>query len=150
MSLAFGRPPMHEERIPASQKEAVARRANYCCEYCLSQVAYSPDPFSIDHIVPRASGGTNSLDNLAFACLGCNNQKFTTTTALDPVTGNTVSLYHPRQQAWHEHFRWDDDYRLLVGLTPTGRATVERLELNRSGVVNLRALLAAIDKHPPF
>lgn len=31
-----------------------------------------PDGPSIDHIVPRAEGGTNQLDNLALAHLRCN------------------------------------------------------------------------------
>jgi hypothetical protein len=140
---------MPDERISPQQKDLVAARANYCCEYCLSQVAYCPDPFSVDHIVPRAASGANDADNLAFACLGCNNRKFTSTTALDLVTGAVVSLYHPRQHIWREHFLWDDDFLRLIGLTPIGRATIDRLELNRIGVLNLRAALTAIGKHPP-
>lgn len=37
----------------------------------------------------------------------------------------------------------------IIGLQPIGRATVERLELNRRGVLNLRFALIQIDKHPP-
>lgn len=44
---------------------------------------------------------------------------------------------------------WSDDFTLIIGLTPTGRATIETLFLNREGVVNLRQLLYAIGKHPP-
>jgi 5-methylcytosine-specific restriction endonuclease McrA len=88
---------MPDERISVQQKELIAERARYRCEYCFSQVAYCPDPFSVDHITPRSMSGTNNLDNLAFACLGCNNRKFTSTTALDPVTGTSVPLYHPRR-----------------------------------------------------
>jgi hypothetical protein len=140
---------MPDERISVQQKELIAERARYRCEYCFSQVAYCPDPFSVDHITPRSMGGTNNLDNLAFACLGCNNRKFTSTTALDPVTGTSVPLYHPRRDIWHDHFLWDDHARLLIGLTPIGRATIERVELNRAGVVNLRGVLATLGKHPP-
>ena len=77
---------MPEAQITAQQKLRVAARAHFCCEYCLSQIAYSPDPFSVDHI---------------------------------------------------------------DALTPKGRATVARLQLNREGVVNLRRLLRRIGKHPP-
>ena len=140
---------MSEARLTPAQKQAVAERANYCCEYCLSQLNYSPDPFSVDHIIPRTLGGSNHLDNLAYACLGCNSRKFTSTTATDPVTGQIVALFHPRQQAWNEHFTWNEDLSQIIGLTPTGRATLERLQLNREGVVNLRHLLIKIDKHPP-
>jgi hypothetical protein len=43
------------------------------------------------------------------------------------------------------------DMRADVGVreTPTGRATIETLFLNREGVVNLRQLLYPIGKHPP-
>jgi hypothetical protein len=140
---------MSEVRLTPDQKQAVAERASYCCEYCLSQLSYSPDPFSVDHIIPRTSGGSNHLDNLAYACLGCNSRKFTSTTAIDPVTGQIVALYHPRQQQWNEHFTWNEDLSRIIALTPTGRATLERLQLNREGVVNLRQLLIKIDKHPP-
>lgn len=43
---------------------------------------------------------------------------------------------------------WSDDETLIIGLTPIGRATIVKLELNREGVVNLRELLHAIGKHP--
>ncbi|MEG4968235.1 hypothetical protein QUB11_16585 [Microcoleus sp. B6-A1] len=37
----------------------------------------------------------------------------------------------------------------MLGLTPTGRATIDRLQLNREGVVNLRGVLHSIALHPP-
>lgn len=140
---------MSNVRITAEQKQFVAERARHCCEYCISQVSYSPDPFSVDHIVSRALGGTDDPDNLAYACLGCNNRKFTAATASDPVTGERVALYHPRQHKWDEHFTWSRDFARLIGLTPIGRATIIKLQLNREGVVNLRQLLRLVDKHPP-
>jgi hypothetical protein len=36
----------------------------------------------------------------------------------------------------------------MIGITATGRATVEALKLNRHGVVNLRKLLIMADSHP--
>lgn len=131
------------------QKQAVAERAKGCCEYCQCQALFSPDSFSIEHIVPRSRAGTSQLSNLALACQGCNNRKYTSVEAVDPVTGETVPLYHPRSQRWIDHFAWSPDYASILGLTPTGRATVEKLQLNRSGVVNLRRALHAVDKHPP-
>jgi len=44
---------------------------------------------------------------------------------------------------------WNEDFTLIIGLTPTGRATVETLQLNREGLVNLRRLLYAMGEHPP-
>lgn len=42
-----------------------------------------------------------------------------------------------------------EKYTLVIGRTPTGRATVEKLQLNREGVVNLRRLLVTMGQHPP-
>ncbi len=105
--------------------------------------------FSVEHIVPRARGGTNTLDNLALACQGCNNHKYLKTEDRDPITGMVVPLFHPRQQRWNDHFVWSEDYTLIIGITPIGRATVEALRLNRPGLVNLRRVLYAMGEHPP-
>jgi hypothetical protein len=58
-------------------------------------------------------------------------------------------LYHPREQFWNEHFAWNEDCTLVLGLTPTGRVTVEKLQLNRPGLVNLRRILFTLNEHPP-
>jgi HNH endonuclease len=126
----------------------IAERAKFCCEYCLSQEKYSPDYFSVEHIIPRAKKGSNALENLAFSCLTCNGHKYTHTEAIDPVSGILTPLYNPRIDIWEQHFCWSDDFSMLTGITPIGRATIERLRLNRESVVNIRVILAAIGKHP--
>lgn len=136
-------------RIPARVRQSVAKRARECCEYCQSQLFFSSDPFVIEHIHPISRGGTDELDNLAFACPGCNSFKYNKTTAEDPATGEIVPLFNPRQSRWNEHFAWSEDFTLIVGLTPTGRATVEALQLNREGVANFRKVLFAMGEHPP-
>jgi len=62
---------------------------------------------------------------------------------MDPATGELVPLYNPRTDEWSVHFGWNEDRTLIIGITATGRATVERLSLNRLGIVNLRRLLMA-------
>ncbi|MEP0918084.1 HNH endonuclease [Leptolyngbya sp. DQ-M1] len=140
---------MPESRLTSEQRKQIQQRARYCCEYCLSQAKFSPDPFSIEHIIPHSKDGTSELDNLAVACQGCNNFKYNHTEAIDPITGELAPLYHPRQHNWQDHFTWSDNADQILGLTPTGRATVERLQLNREGVVNLRQVLRSINQHPP-
>ncbi len=125
------------------------RRAGECCEYCRSQARFSPDPFSVEHILPSSAGGGDESVNLALSCQGCNNRKYVSVDAVDPVSGETVPLYHPRQERWHDHFAWNEDTSLVMGLTPTGRATIAKLQLNREGVVNLRWALHKIGRHPP-
>jgi len=138
------------EWIRPVHKRLVAERAAFACEYGLSQLRYSPDPFSVDHIIPLAQYGSNELENLALACQGCNGFKFTATEAVDPISGHIAFLYNPRIHRWVDHFVWDADYSLILGVTPIGRATVAKLQLNRSGVVNLRQVLGPLGKHPPF
>jgi hypothetical protein len=137
------------ERITRKQKQIVGERAGGCCEYCLSQARFSPQPFSVEHITPRAASGASTFDNLALSCQGCNNLKYTKVEGRDPSTKNMVALYHPRQHTWEEHFNWNEDYSLLVGISPTGRASVELLQLNRDSVVNLRRVLFIMGEHPP-
>jgi hypothetical protein len=140
---------MPEQRISAELRQQVTERADGNCEYCRSQARYATQPFSVEHIIPRAKGGPTTLENLALACQGCNNHKYDKVAALDPVSGEIVPLYHPRRDHWDTHFAWSDDFTLIIGLTPTGRATVATLLLNREGVLNLRRLLYAIGEHPP-
>jgi HNH endonuclease len=135
--------------ITIQQKSFITQRAQGCCEYCWSQLKYSPDPFSIEHIIPLSKGGTYDLDNLALACQGCNNRKYNHTEAYDPIDGKLVPLYHPRQQSRSNHFGWSDDFAEMIGISPTGRATIVRLQLNPDGVVNLRRVLKINNLHPP-
>ena len=140
---------MSDRKPTARQKRLVYDRAEGVCEYCLSPANYSSDYFVIEHIHPRVLGGTNQLNNLALSCQGCNSHKFTHITAIDPLTGVVAPLFHPRQDTWREHFAWSADDTQIIGQTPTGRATVESLRLNRTGVINQRALLRLAKRHPP-
>jgi hypothetical protein len=140
---------MGEPRITAQQRREVEERARGRCEYCRSQVRFAMASFVVDHIVPRSSGGATHIDNFAFACSSCNAHKYNKTSTLDPVTGKVVALYHPRRDRFQDHFTWSDDFTLIVGLTPAGRATVAALHMNHDGVVNLRRLLHDAGSHPP-
>lgn len=135
--------------IPQDRRRFVLNRAGGCCEYCWSQGKYSADSFSVEHVTPRSSGGTDCELNLALACQGCNNRKFVSVAAADPLTGSIVPLDNPRKDRWEENFAWSADFLTVCGVTPTGRATVEKLQLNRDAVVNLRRLLRRIGEHPP-
>ena len=106
-------------------------------------------PFSAEHIVPRSQNGVTALANLAWACQGCNNHKYNRSASRDPITGALVPLFHPRRDQWREHFAWNEDATILFGVSPTGRATVECLRLNRTGLVALRRVLVRVGEHPP-
>jgi hypothetical protein len=135
--------------IKRDTRKAIRSRAGGLCEYCRCQERFATEGFSVEHILPVQAGGGNDPDNLALACQGCNNHKFTKIEAFDPATGLSVALFHPRLQRWEDHFIWSHDFQSILGLTPTGRATVEALWLNRSGLVNLRRVLYEAGEHPP-
>ncbi len=140
---------MRRQRPTQRQRLAVFIRAGYRCEYCRHPVAFSSDPFEVEHIIPVEQGGTTTLDNLALSCRGCNHLKHILTEAMDPATGVTVPLFHPRHQQWSAHFQWSFDATQVLALTATGRATLEALQLNREGLRNLRRALVLDGAHPP-
>lgn len=140
---------MPKRYVTAAEQQQIIERAERRCEYCKCVMDYSSQPFEIEHITPLVVGGETSLENLALSCGGCNGHKYTKVEALDPVSQTQVPLYHPRQQAWQDHFGWSADYLQMIGLTPVGRATIEALRLNRPGVINLRKLLLMARLHPP-
>ena len=135
--------------LPAAVRRQVYERADGRCEYCRlaeTDAFFAHEP---DHIISEKHGGDSTINNLALSCQGCNNYKYVKTLARDPVTKRDAPLFHPRRDVWREHFAWSVDSLQLLGLTPTGRATVAALKLNREGVINLRYLLTFIGKHPP-
>ncbi len=137
------------ERLDARTRRSIAQRARFRCEYCLTPAGLAPSPYSAEHILPRSKGGTDSSENLALSCQGCNGHKAAKITAIDPATRKSVALFHPRQNKWNEHFEWTADGTKIVGKTSVGRATVVALHLNRAGLQNLRRLMVLATLHPP-
>jgi HNH endonuclease len=135
--------------ISKKLKAFVFERAGFICEYCLAILAYSPQPFEGEHIIPVSKNGSDDEDNLACACGGCNGSKYNKTHAPDPFDGKLVELFHPRQMSWNDHFIWSRDFLYIIGITAIGRATVETLELNRIGLINFRRALLKLGVHPP-
>jgi len=105
--------------------------------------------FELDHIISRSAGGSTELDNLCLSCPSCNRYKATRFAALDPSSAETVPLLHPLKQAWRDHFVWIDNGSQIFGLTPTGRATVATLRMNRTAIVNVRRYWVVLGLHPP-
>ena len=115
---------MSSQYVPVALKRLVFKRANGMCEYCRSPVKYAIDSLVMEHIQPISQGGQTLAENLALSCQTCNNCKYTKNKALDPVTNLIVPLFHPREMSWTKHFVWNSDATRMLGLTPTGRATI--------------------------
>ena len=78
--------------------------------------------FHIDHVIPTSKGGTDDFDNLALACVSCNLSKSDRLSFVDEETSAVVPTFNPRRDDWSVHFRFETNR--LLGLTPTGRATI--------------------------
>lgn len=140
---------MAEIRVTPQLRREVAIRARYLREYCKTPEEFAVRPFDVDHVWPSSQQGSASIENLALACQGCNSYKHAKTAGRDPVTSATVLLFNPRSDAWETYFAWSQDFSEILGLSPTGRATVIALRLHRPGLVNMRRLLFSAGKHPP-
>jgi hypothetical protein len=127
-------------------RQFVVRRAKERCEYCLVPQGSRLIPYQIDHIISKQHGGSNDESNLALCCPQCNRHKGPNVATLEPVTGNFVGFFNPRQDVWLEHFSFE--VGVISGLTPQGLATVtifrfnepirvtERLNLSKLGLYN--------------
>ena len=132
--------------IPAELRRLVVMRAQNRCEYCgLSQESQEAT-FHIDHIRPVVVGGATSAENLALACVSCSLRKGARETAIDPQTGDSAALFHPRSDTWQTHFRWQGEQ--LIGLTSVGRATIEALNMNRPAILAIRREETLRGRHP--
>src|SRR5579884_949379 len=120
-------------KISQRDFEQVRERAGRVCEYCGVSEIDSGGLLTVDHFQPRASSGSDALDNLVYACFQCNNYKnayWTGKTAL-------ADIWNPRTDPASTHFVELEDGRLLA-LTPVGSRTIEVLRLNRPPLVDYR------------
>jgi hypothetical protein len=125
-------------RIPRLLRQAVMAAAQGRCAYCLSPEQMMGVAFEVDHVIPRSSEGRTQLDNLCLSCPTCNRHKARRLSARDPLSGRTAALFHPNHDVWSDHFAWSPDGAYIIGLTPSGRATVEALRVNRPAMLLLR------------
>lgn len=135
--------------LSAELREQLLEADNRHCAYCYTTEANTGHPMTVDHIVPQAQSDETTFENLCFACRRCNEFKGSTINAQDPLTGQTVALFHPRQQIWAGHFQWDASGSTLIGLTASGRATIIALNMNNPVIVDVRRRWVSVGWHPP-
>ncbi len=132
--------------LPPSLRQLVVERAQGTCEYCLMHQDVSIYSHEIDHVIAQKHGGQTIAQNLALACLPYNRAKGSDLTTFDPIGNDIVSLFNPRHQTWSAHFTLDGAN--IVGLTPTGRATVFLLKFNIPARYLNRYVLIAQGRYP--
>ncbi|KPN61883.1 hypothetical protein XMM379_002009 [Aliiroseovarius sp. xm-m-379] len=70
-------------------------RDEFCCQYCGGK-----GDLTFDHVVPRASGGVTSWENVVAACQKCNLKK-----GCKPLHRSGLSLRKPARQPTAEELR---------------------------------------------
>lgn len=111
-SKDFDRMTVH---LPTTLRQRLVEADDHRCAYC----------------------GT-SFENLCFACYRCNLFKGSQVVAIDPLSGEMAPLFHARRDRWDEHFAWDEAGLRIVGVTPSGRATVVALKMNNDIILDAR------------
>jgi hypothetical protein len=111
---------MGRSPLPEKIQNKVRERAKGLCEYCHGVELWQYVRFTVDHVIPRARGGSDE-----------------------------VRLFNPRCDRWADHFAWAEDGVMVVGLTEIGRATIARLDMNRERVLLIRQADRDVGRHPP-
>lgn len=140
--------------VSSLSRRVVRERARLRCEYCHADERWQFIRFTIDHILPRSVGGSDNVDNLALACRNCNERRGNRREGRDPETKQITPIFDPRQDVWADPFAWDATRLRLVGRTPTGRATIELLDLNddrhNAAILRIRQRDMSDGYHPPL
>lgn len=58
--------------LPCTRKNVLTRDENQC-QYC--GIHFREAELTIDHVIPRSKGGSNTWDNVVTACKSCNQRK---------------------------------------------------------------------------
>jgi hypothetical protein len=119
--------------LTASIREQVRHRAHGACEFCGITEIDAGGMLTIDHFQPRTKAGSDTLENLIYACVACNQYK----QDYWPRTETAPILWNPRQESASQHFVEQENGE-LTALTPTGVFTIQRLRLNRSQLIAAR------------
>lgn len=136
-------------QISEDVRTRVGASANNQCGYCQSLQRYVLGVLEIEHIIPKAAGGSDEEKNLWLACRLCNSYKGAKTQAKDPESEQNINLFNPRRQKWTSHFIWINDGTHIAGITACGRATVLAMQLNNPYAVTVRQAWISAGWHPP-
>jgi len=133
--------------LPRSFRLKVANRANFRCEYCLVPEYFLATIFHVDHIRSTKHGGLSVLENLAFACPHCNQNKGSdVATFTDAEDEETIRLFNPRKDDWNAHFEVQDGE--IIPMTKIGEATARILGFNQPDRLIFRNTLMMAGKYP--
>ncbi len=96
------------------------------CGYCRVSEIDVGSELTIDHFVPRASGGSDEIENWVYCCHRCNEFKGNFWAPDSPQR-----ILHPVRDRIADHIRERED-SVLLGISDTGAFHIEKLRLNRA------------------
>ncbi len=129
--------------VSQTLRERIRALDDFRCGYCGVTEVEAGSQLELDHFRPQAHGGTDTLDNLVYACPTCNRFKGDYWPA--PEASPDLMLLHPRQDDLTAHINQLPDGR-LIGLTKRGWFHIQRLQLNRAPLVALRLQRAEVQR----
>jgi hypothetical protein len=107
------------------------------CGYCGVSETSVGGELEIDHFHPLASGGSDDIENLVYACTACN--RFKGDYAPAHGAPDSLRLLRPQRDDLGAHVE-ETVHGRLIGLTPRGWFHIQRLHLNRPLLVERRQL----------
>lgn len=120
--------------------DLIRQRYAFACGYCGVGEVSAGGLLTIDHYRPLAVGGDDSLDNLVYACVRCNQYKHTFwPSAEEEALG--LRILHPLQDILTHHYRLNAQSGQLEPLNESGRFHITLLRLNRPQLVRHRLAL---------
>ena len=124
------------------KRQRVRDRAENFCEYCRLPQSALWTRFHIDHVIASQHRDDDNESNLCLSCPQCNFHKGTNLSSVDPLSGNIVRLFDPRNDVWGDHFLMENFH--VVGRTAKGRTTARLLQMNSPHRVELRTVLKLV------
>lgn len=132
--------------ISAELRRLVVSRAEGICEYCLIAEEDTFYGCAVDHIISEKHGGPTHEDNLALACVFCNQAKGSDVGSIHWETGEFIRFFNPRSDRWTDHFKLIGNR--IEALTVIAAVTVRILGFNETERLLERQTLQAINRYP--
>lgn len=95
---------MSVKYVTAELRRLVVARAEGLCEYCLIAEEDTFYGCEVDHVISEKHGGPTQEDNLAYACVFCNQAKGSDVGSIHWESGQFVRFFNPRTDRWADHF----------------------------------------------
>lgn len=91
-------------RESGKQRFRIFVRDHFRCQYCCKK--FQPADLTLDHIIPRSQNGTDDPENLATACIPCNQRKGARTpdAARMPLLATPSALRYGLDRAMLAHY----------------------------------------------